>query len=469
MMEARDDLMIHFPSTRRPFVQKTGLSQLDYAATSTFDLSNRFSTATPPVFGNGSGLHETGMDVGVAVVFSVNPPSPLESDLCADDQESILRTWYTGGSTAEQSAEGSGTDTCTKFEPDAMDHGFRTTSTGDDSRRSNTQGSRSFSGSGASGSISKGEAHGTKGDSRRSASGEGHRKSELYKTELCISVNTGVSCKYGENCQFAHSAQELQHVTRHPRYKTQMCTSFQSYGYCKYNERCTFIHRPEETRVPLSSGRRGSLPEKSTWPTSTSNSTSGSGTITPVPEFKSERLRAMSDPGPAIADAPKVKESAAEGVRTGATPSHVLSHALQGAAAIAMEVEGIDRMNGTDAALVSPIRRQQRRTLITQSSELINNTPGTLLNHRDLVGLPRASLGHNVPADAPYLGGVDFKQVNSGLSSATMSPSTAITQHISLQHNFVNPWREDAEVDDDEKWASKLAYYISTPQNDFEM
>ena len=195
MMEARNDFMTNFPLTCRSFVQQTGLNKCDYAATGTFDFSSRFSTTTSPVFGNSSGLDETGMDVGAAVVFSVNPPSPLESDLCADEQESILRTWYTGGSTAEQSAEGGGTEARTKFEPEAMDHGFRTTSTGDESRQSNTQGSRSFSGLGSSGNISKGEGYGKKGGSRRSTSGEGHRKSELYKTELCISVNTGVSCK----------------------------------------------------------------------------------------------------------------------------------------------------------------------------------------------------------------------------------------------------------------------------------
>lgn len=60
------------------------------------------------------------------------------------------------------------------------------------------------------------------------------------------------SDRYGDNCQFAHSVAELQHVNRHPRYKTQLCTSYQSQGFCKYNERCTFIHRPEEARVPLS-------------------------------------------------------------------------------------------------------------------------------------------------------------------------------------------------------------------------
>ncbi|KAI9235956.1 MAG: hypothetical protein BYD32DRAFT_356905, partial [Podila humilis] len=57
--------------------------------------------------------------------------------------------------------------------------------------------------------------------------------------------------RYGDQCQFAHSKEELQHVNRHPRYKTQFCMSFQAHGYCKYNERCTFIHHPEEARVSL--------------------------------------------------------------------------------------------------------------------------------------------------------------------------------------------------------------------------
>lgn len=67
-----------------------------------------------------------------------------------------------------------------------------------------------------------------------------------------ITYSHQYSDRYGDNCQFAHSVAELQHVNRHPRYKTQLCTSFQSQGFCKYNDRCTFIHHPEEARVPLS-------------------------------------------------------------------------------------------------------------------------------------------------------------------------------------------------------------------------
>ncbi|KAF9582572.1 hypothetical protein BGW38_000045 [Lunasporangiospora selenospora] len=90
---------------------------------------------------------------------------------------------------------------------------------------------------------------------------ESARKSELYKTEMCISVSEGVNCKYGDQCQFAHNKDELKHVERHPRYKTQFCTSFQRDGYCKYNDRCTFIHKAEEARITTGeSGLSSTIP-----------------------------------------------------------------------------------------------------------------------------------------------------------------------------------------------------------------
>ena len=78
----------------------------------------------------------------------------------------------------------------------------------------------------------------------------------LYKTELCRSLTDDGFCKYGNRCQFAHSAEELRPVPRHPRYKTELCLSYLEGGErsgvgCAYGKRCCFIHTAEEVqRLP---------------------------------------------------------------------------------------------------------------------------------------------------------------------------------------------------------------------------
>merc|ERR1711976_1006300 len=64
----------------------------------------------------------------------------------------------------------------------------------------------------------------------------------LYKTELCRSFQETGNCRYGSKCQFAHGADELRPVLRHPKYKTEVCKTFVSYGSCPYGKRCRFIH-----------------------------------------------------------------------------------------------------------------------------------------------------------------------------------------------------------------------------------
>ncbi|KAF9130437.1 hypothetical protein BGW39_003073 [Mortierella sp. 14UC] len=182
---------------------------------------------------------DTAMDLGsgISVLFSVNPPSPAESELCSDDQETIVRTWCTAGPSTEQLLGGE--DRAHAHVPCTTQADSATTSATPMSTSSNT--------------LSNVDPSGKKGvRGLRRGSSENNKKAELYKTELCISVHSGLVCKYGDNCQFAHSVAELQHVNRHPRYKTQLCTSFQSHGFCKYNDRCTFIHHPDEARVPIS-------------------------------------------------------------------------------------------------------------------------------------------------------------------------------------------------------------------------
>ncbi|KAH6564071.1 hypothetical protein BASA60_010473 [Batrachochytrium salamandrivorans] len=64
----------------------------------------------------------------------------------------------------------------------------------------------------------------------------------LYKTELCRAWEETGACRYGNKCQFAHSAAELRLLDRHPKYKTEMCKTFWERGSCLYGKRCCFIH-----------------------------------------------------------------------------------------------------------------------------------------------------------------------------------------------------------------------------------
>ncbi|KAF8939170.1 hypothetical protein BGZ47_008278 [Haplosporangium gracile] len=205
------------------------------------EISTRLIGATKPLnseLGTPSSLSDTAMDLGssVSVLFSVNPPSPVESELCSDDHETIVRTWCTAGPSTEQLL-GEDRAHAAISSCDTTQDGSATTIATSSASAANQNGDPS-------------SKKGTRGPRRGSS--ENNKKVELYKTELCISVHSGLVCKYGDNCQFAHSVAELQHVDRHPRYKTQLCTSFQSQGFCKYNDRCTFIHHPEEARAPLS-------------------------------------------------------------------------------------------------------------------------------------------------------------------------------------------------------------------------
>ncbi|XP_071440674.1 mRNA decay activator protein ZFP36L2-B [Hetaerina americana] len=70
-----------------------------------------------------------------------------------------------------------------------------------------------------------------------------------YKTELCRPFEESGSCKYGDKCQFAHGAQELRTLVRHPKYKTELCRTYHTIGFCPYGPRCHFIHNAEEARA----------------------------------------------------------------------------------------------------------------------------------------------------------------------------------------------------------------------------
>lgn len=72
--------------------------------------------------------------------------------------------------------------------------------------------------------------------------------SSRYKTELCRSFTESGLCKYGGKCQFAHGAEELRDLNRHPKYKTEPCRTFHTIGFCPYGIRCHFVHNSEEEK-----------------------------------------------------------------------------------------------------------------------------------------------------------------------------------------------------------------------------
>jgi Zinc finger C-x8-C-x5-C-x3-H type (and similar) len=85
-----------------------------------------------------------------------------------------------------------------------------------------------------------------RGEKRLSKSYYFKKRISLYKTEICKSFEQSRICKYGSKCQFAHSADELREVERHPRYKTEPCRTYVERGECPYGKRCCFIHMESE-------------------------------------------------------------------------------------------------------------------------------------------------------------------------------------------------------------------------------
>ncbi|ORX51022.1 hypothetical protein BCR36DRAFT_583092 [Piromyces finnis] len=77
------------------------------------------------------------------------------------------------------------------------------------------------------------------------------KRATLYKTELCRAFEETGKCKFGDECIFAHSEEELRpRVDRHPKYKTRICRTFWEQGECPYGKRCCFIHTERDITHP---------------------------------------------------------------------------------------------------------------------------------------------------------------------------------------------------------------------------
>jgi len=65
-----------------------------------------------------------------------------------------------------------------------------------------------------------------------------------YKTEICRNWEIEGSCRFGDECTFAHGGRELHKRASMPlNYKTKVCKQFTEEPYfCPYGEKCQFLH-----------------------------------------------------------------------------------------------------------------------------------------------------------------------------------------------------------------------------------
>jgi hypothetical protein len=68
-----------------------------------------------------------------------------------------------------------------------------------------------------------------------------------FRTEMCKNFELYGKCKFGDECSFAHSREQLMIKTDvSVLYKTKLCKKFSTTGYCPYGVRCQFIHDVNE-------------------------------------------------------------------------------------------------------------------------------------------------------------------------------------------------------------------------------
>ncbi|KAG0334105.1 mRNA decay activator protein zfp36 [Podila horticola] len=446
------------------------------------------------------------MEVESAILFNVNPPSPQGSDYYSDEQDIVLRTWHAGGGPlVEQPLQYSHSmphhlaekgycgiitayEYAASFDPDSIntltkspaqpaDMSFGSPQGTSQDHRSNlpVRGSLSSGCQAGEGSNNSHPGFSRKGQPPapgRRGPGELNRKSELY----------------GDQCQFAHSKEELQRVNRHPRYKTQFCMSFQAHGYCKYNERCTFIHHPEEARVPLGSipGYQGNTED------STCTQTPGSTSSAKGP--RADRTRALSDPG--FASTSSVAGELTDG-RCDSGPYHEtrrrsnvsyppdllykLAHPQMvqfmerertaSAFPLVMERESMMARENIMRENLAMARESMRKSMHgseanAPSVESINPPSGALSLSTVLEALQLTPQLQVSTVPEVQVAQVQDPQAQISLqTSATVPPG--IYPPMAPPDRRVAPTGDSGEVD--EQWARAMAAYISTSDNEFEM
>lgn len=135
--------------------------------------------------------------------------------------------------------------------------------------------------------------------------------SSRYKTELCRSFTESGFCKYGGKCQFAHGAEELRDLNRHPKYKTEPCRTFHTIGFCPYGVRCHFVHNGEEEK-----------------PFSRSSSFSSSSSVVPPPSASPTPRRPLIRQSFSFAGFPSDPQLPLQSAPTAPRPPVPLAHTL---------------------------------------------------------------------------------------------------------------------------------------------
>uniref|UniRef100_A0A914HGJ6 C3H1-type domain-containing protein n=1 Tax=Globodera rostochiensis TaxID=31243 RepID=A0A914HGJ6_GLORO len=82
-----------------------------------------------------------------------------------------------------------------------------------------------------------------KSDNQRSEEKHIHRFERSYRTELCREYQNSGTCRFGDECRFAHSIEQLRFRPLPRNYKTKLCRNFEENGFCKHGAKCHFIHR----------------------------------------------------------------------------------------------------------------------------------------------------------------------------------------------------------------------------------
>jgi len=74
-----------------------------------------------------------------------------------------------------------------------------------------------------------------------------------YKTEKCKYWEISNTCKYRDNCVFAHGNSEMrQKIVNSANYKTKKCKQFYENGFCLYGPRCQFLHNDKTKKEKFS-------------------------------------------------------------------------------------------------------------------------------------------------------------------------------------------------------------------------
>ena len=65
-----------------------------------------------------------------------------------------------------------------------------------------------------------------------------------FKTEICHNYSVLGSCKWRDQCFFAHGVEELREgESANARFKLKPCSKFHSQACCSYGQRCQYIHQ----------------------------------------------------------------------------------------------------------------------------------------------------------------------------------------------------------------------------------